>query len=484
MNRALELDPSDRWAIKNRGIVLARLSQFDKALADLARHMQIYPHDVDVQRQILDIHLATKNWESAVESITGILEYDPPDSEKLRELRIEGYLSLGRDDEALADCDRCVELKPDKARPVMIRAELLATAGRIEEYRRACSDILKRFSQSGDEWDLYHAARACVILPQAVPDPTEPVKLATQAVSKYPMAWTRYALGMAHLRAGQLDEAEQHFDELSRKTHLYPLCWLGLALVQQERGNAEEARNWLVKAVTRIEACGLYSLEERLEYQLLRREVQQPAAPWNLPAGAPPPAIAPFDAKKAKEHQAAWAKHLGVPVEMTNSIGMKFVLIPPGEFDMGSTEAEVAKLLEQAKATNQPSWYIEQLPAGGPEASRPDHEAVLAWRSRSHAGPVPPVCGRAWIPDRSRTGWQGRVRIGRRPVETRSAFRLEPGSGVRAGGRPSGGERDLERRDGVLRLVIGEGRREVPSADRGAVGVRLPGGDHDDVVFG
>ncbi|MCU0880486.1 MAG: tetratricopeptide repeat protein, partial [Pirellulaceae bacterium] len=179
LNRALELDPSDRWAIKNRGIVLARLSQFDKALADLARHMQIYPHDVDVQRQILDIHLATNNWESAVESITGILEYDPPDSEKLRELRIEGYLSLGRDDEALADCDRCVELKPDKARPVMIRAELLATAGRIEEYRRACSDIFKRFSQSGDEWDLYHAARACVILPQAVPDPTEPVKLAT-----------------------------------------------------------------------------------------------------------------------------------------------------------------------------------------------------------------------------------------------------------------------------------------------------------------
>jgi len=57
---------------------------------------------------------------------------------------------------------------------------------------------------------------------------------------------------------------------------------------------------------------------------------------WQLPPGAPPPAVAPFDAKKAKEHQAAWAKHLGVPAEMTNSIGMKLVLIPPGEFTMGS----------------------------------------------------------------------------------------------------------------------------------------------------
>ena len=41
--------------------------------------------------------------------------------------------------------------------------------------------------------------------------------------------------------------------------------------------------------------------------------------------------------RAGEEHQEAWAKHLGVPVEYTNSIGMKFVLIPPGEFMMGST---------------------------------------------------------------------------------------------------------------------------------------------------
>jgi formylglycine-generating enzyme required for sulfatase activity len=59
-----------------------------------------------------------------------------------------------------------------------------------------------------------------------------------------------------------------------------------------------------------------------------------------LSAGAPPLAIAPFDEKKAQQHQAAWAKHLGLPVETTNSIGMKLVLIPPGEFLMGSPNSE------------------------------------------------------------------------------------------------------------------------------------------------
>ena len=63
----------------------------------------------------------------------------------------------------------------------------------------------------------------------------------------------------------------------------------------------------------------------------------------NRKSEIPPPAVAPFDEKKAKEHQEAWAKYLGVPVEITNSIGMRLVLIPPGEFDMGSTPEEVRR---------------------------------------------------------------------------------------------------------------------------------------------
>lgn len=69
----------------------------------------------------------------------------------------------------------------------------------------------------------------------------------------------------------------------------------------------------------------------------------------------PPPAIAPFDAEQAKKHQEEWAKHLGVPVEYTNSLGMKFRLIPPGEFLMGCTAEELAQLrkeLELAEASD------------------------------------------------------------------------------------------------------------------------------------
>ena len=85
------------------------------------------------------------------------------------------------------------------------------------------------------------------------------------------------------------------------------------------------------------------------------------------PGATPPPAVAPFDAAKARQHQEDWAKHLGVPVEQTNAIGMKLVLIPPGEFDMGSTAEEIQWTMDYAKKNERPSqWDVQRVPTEAP----------------------------------------------------------------------------------------------------------------------
>jgi formylglycine-generating enzyme required for sulfatase activity len=66
----------------------------------------------------------------------------------------------------------------------------------------------------------------------------------------------------------------------------------------------------------------------------------KPPAEKTVGSKPPPPAIAPFDATQARQHQQAWAVHLGTPVETTNSVGMKLKLIPAGEFRMGSPDSD------------------------------------------------------------------------------------------------------------------------------------------------
>jgi len=60
-----------------------------------------------------------------------------------------------------------------------------------------------------------------------------------------------------------------------------------------------------------------------------------------LSEGSPSPAVAPFDAAQARKHQEAWAKHLGIKVETTNSISQTLVVIPPGRFTMGEGDKTV-----------------------------------------------------------------------------------------------------------------------------------------------
>ena len=63
--------------------------------------------------------------------------------------------------------------------------------------------------------------------------------------------------------------------------------------------------------------------------------------------------------------------HLGVPVEYENSIGMKFRLVPPGEFLMGSTPAEIEAELKVATGLGV-TWMQEEIESEGPQ-----HRVIL-----------------------------------------------------------------------------------------------------------
>ncbi len=81
----------------------------------------------------------------------------------------------------------------------------------------------------------------------------------------------------------------------------------------------------------------------------------------------PPLAVAPFHEATAREHQARWAKYLHAPVVQSNSIGMKLVLIPPGEFVMGSSKELIEGETRLHGGDNyDEKWYRNNLPGEGP----------------------------------------------------------------------------------------------------------------------
>jgi formylglycine-generating enzyme required for sulfatase activity len=109
---------------------------------------------------------------------------------------------------------------------------------------------------------------------------------------------------------------------------------------------------------------------------------------------SPPLAIAPFDERTAKQHQAAWAKHLGVPVLQTNSIGMRFVLIPPGEFVTGSLNSEGAQTAER---TQHRVRITKPFLFGVYEVTQADYQRVMGTNpSKAQGDPRRPVEQVSW----------------------------------------------------------------------------------------
>jgi formylglycine-generating enzyme required for sulfatase activity len=133
-----------------------------------------------------------------------------------------------------------------------------------------------------------------------------------------------------------LEQIDSDFEHL-RDAELYD------RLVSR-RDRVLELEAQILPSARRLQFSGLRALvEELLELQPGRGDMvdllsELPAEPVAPPA--PRVLVSPFSAAEALSSQQSLSSSLGREVELTNGIGMKFRLIPPGTFLMGSPEDE------------------------------------------------------------------------------------------------------------------------------------------------
>jgi len=143
-------------------------------------------------------------------------------------------------------------------------------------------------------------------------------------------------------------------------------------------------------------------------------DVAQARFPATVPpsSNTPPPAIAPFDEAKAKQLQQTWADYLGEPVQMTNSIGMKLVVIPPGSCTLGGSGDVPA-----------PITLTRPFHIGAHEVTQGEWHAIMGtepWKGRDdvQTGPYVPA---------TYVNWTDAMKFCRRLTDQeRTAGRIQP----------------------------------------------------------
>jgi len=233
--------------------------------------------------------------------------------------------------------------------------------------RKEAADRRKRVAQLQKQFHEFEKASAAL---KASPEDAE-ARLAVGAWHCF--VKDDWETGLAHLAKGSdavlkaLANRELDLVGAAPEDHVKLAdAWWDAA--QDRRGDESvamlrRAGYWYEQAFPNLQGVNKTKAEQR------RAEIAKLGEGPALPSGRRPPlAIAPFDAKRARWFQVHWARYLKVPVEFTNSIGMKFVLIPPGEFEMGSPQEFIEQETRVGEAWSDGArrWYRYHLPGETP----------------------------------------------------------------------------------------------------------------------
>jgi tetratricopeptide (TPR) repeat protein len=152
--------------------------------------------------------------------------------------------------EADADFARSLELDPTSAETWTARVLIAWKLGGKNGYVETCGQMLARFANPATSKDAQHAAWACSLLPGAVSDYQQVVKLAEAAAAKG-SSFEPTVLGAVYYRAGRFEDAAKRLnDAVGPKANLTS-TWVGyyLAMTQYKLGHADDAKLWLSRAI-------------------------------------------------------------------------------------------------------------------------------------------------------------------------------------------------------------------------------------------
>jgi serine/threonine-protein kinase len=277
--KALQRDPRYARAHSNLGLVLQAQGRLDEAMDCYQRAVELDPEYAWPQHNLANALRHLGRLDEAYEHSQQALQLDPGNVEA-RKCLISILMQKERGQEALDGWRKVLQANnPTDPEAWYGYAELCLFLGHEEEYRRARSDLLKRF---GDDPSPYHAeplGRCCLLLPASEDELRRAIALTDRAVAAKttPPKIYRYFLfakGLAEYRQGHLASAIAMMKKEASKV-MGPSPRLIVAMAQYRQGHKNQARKTLAEAVGAFDwRAPKADRREVWIFHILRREAE------------------------------------------------------------------------------------------------------------------------------------------------------------------------------------------------------------------
>ena len=123
IKKAADLDPDNKWYQMRLAMFYRNLEQFDEFAEIYEKLIQKYPSDINLLSDLLDIYLATENYDKALEKLD-LLEKQAGVNELVSEQRIEIYKKQGNTKKLISEMEKMIAHSPENTRYYHILAKV------------------------------------------------------------------------------------------------------------------------------------------------------------------------------------------------------------------------------------------------------------------------------------------------------------------------------------------------------------------------
>ena len=115
IKKAAELDPDNKWYQMRLAMFYRNLGQIDEFANIYESLIEKYPNDINMLSDLLDIYLATENYDKALEKLD-LLEKQAGINELVSEQRLEIYKKQGNTKKLIAELEKMIAHSPENTR--------------------------------------------------------------------------------------------------------------------------------------------------------------------------------------------------------------------------------------------------------------------------------------------------------------------------------------------------------------------------------
>jgi tetratricopeptide (TPR) repeat protein len=251
-------NPSDCEPHRARGFTHYGCRDYDRALEDYNRALQLAPNSHETYFHRGQLHLAAQRFEMAKSDLARCLELSPESRRGEYHLMIGHlYAASQQWDPAQLHVLRAVERDPLDVRPWQLLAAVQLADGDLATYKTTCTRALDRFAAERDAGIAHSVAFLCTLGGDRCDDSQRVVELAERAVVACPDdASYLTTLGTALFQHGQLSEARDRLvaaAELvqqpnANRQYSESLTFSRLAQLEERMAHHEEATRLLKMA--------------------------------------------------------------------------------------------------------------------------------------------------------------------------------------------------------------------------------------------